>query len=250
MEDLFWKFYCCKWKLTSWCFNVDPQKPLGIIHKGDVEEKMAASPPNPESRQAKSEDRLVGTGKTVFKSFQTDSEWRLKLQSLSPLMRKVKHLGLGFYSLFFFKINTLLLVNTWSVSADVCFDPNFHHFYYSCPVKNMIFLRVLNDWIWLLENSKKQNKLVFRWKKYLSLDWSNAFNFFFLLYCSYFALKNLFLHNFIRTPFWSVVEHEVWTLRWLEKLQNEMSTLRCCISFCSPLRSILGLGNHVVFERK
>lgn len=102
MEDLFWKFYCCKWKLTSWCFNVDPQKPLGIIHKGDVEEKMAASPPNPESRQAKSEDRLVGTGKTVFKSFQTDSEWRLKLQSLSPLMRKVKHLGLGFYSLFFF----------------------------------------------------------------------------------------------------------------------------------------------------
>lgn len=119
-------------------------------------------------------------------------------------------------------------MSTWSVSADVCFNPNFQHFYYSCPVKNMtFFVCVLNDWVWLVENSKKQTNL--------GLDGRNTWVYievipliflFFFLYCSYLALKNPFFHNFIRTPFWSVMEHAVQALLGLEKLHSAMAVLK------------------------
>lgn len=209
MEDLFWNFYCCKWKLTLCCFHVDSQKPLDTMHRGDVEEEMAASSPRSQS--------------LVSQTVRTNSSATGKLHSnpscltqkgdsnLVSFPSEERDLVLGTGIVFSFLAETPL--HAQSVFADVCLDPNFHHFYWSCLIKSMIFVCVLNGWVWLVENSKKQTNL--------GLGWSNTFRcccFIFFCIVQTFTCKNNFFYSVIRTPFWSMLEHAGPALVRLRKL--------------------------------
>lgn len=103
--------------------------------------------------------------------------------------------------------------------------------------KEYDFLCMLNDWVLLNENSKKQTSL--------GLDWSNIFKFiyflfnFFFLYCSYLALKNFFAQLHQNTI---LVSGGAWSLGPYvtgETTQWNINANRCYTSFCSPLQSIL-----------
>lgn len=175
MEDLFWKFYCCKWKLTLCCFHVDSQKPLDTMHRGDVEEEMAASSLRSQS--------------LVSQTVRTNSSAIGKLHSNPSCLTQKGDSNRGLFPLwgersspwdwdcfFFFSWNT------FACSKCVCrclFGSKFPSLLLIMSDKEHDFC-VCVEWMSLISGKfKKANKPGFRLKQYFSL-----LLFYFFLYCS------------------------------------------------------------------